>query len=231
MPPIIQDKLLDLIVNFIAIVLAGGLITVFIEWQRHQREKKNWKMEDELIQIDIPRSEMIVRKWQIEENTTDENKLMIYENKLQDTVKQLTVISEFVIRNTTAKEIIITKYDVELLQIPSGGYDFKRFYDLETFDHISVDEIGAVRLKPYTTIPRFIIYVCNFGKNRVLDTIPTTLVISAKTSSGKIIQSTTTSLRIIPKLPDDLEIYENAVQPKRYVDKIRPPSGEDDIPF
>jgi hypothetical protein len=55
--------------------------------------------------------------------------------------------------------------------------------------------------------------------------------ISAKTSSGKIIQSTTTSLRIIPKLPDDLEIYENAVQPKRYVDKIRPPSGEDDIPF
>jgi len=225
MNPLIQEKLLDLLVNVIAIILGGGLIMLVIEWRRHQRERLAWQREDEMIQIDIPRSDMLVSKWQIGEKTSDKDKLVIYENKLEDTVKQLAIIAEFVIRNTTGAEIIITEYDAEILQVPSGD-DSKQFYDLETFDLISVDDIGAIRLRPYTTVPRILVLVSHFGKDRKLDTVPTTVVISAKTSSGKIIQGKST-LRVMPRI-SDLEVYQGTIHPKKYVDKIREPEN---IPF
>lgn len=114
------------------------------------------------------------------------------------------------------------------MQIPSGNDD-KRFYDLETFDLISVDDIGAVRLRPYATIPRVLVLICNFGKDRKLEAIPTTLVISAKTSSGKIIQGKVT-LNLVTKI-NDLEYFRDNFHPKKYADKVRTPEEEDDIPF
>lgn len=131
------------------------------------------------------------------------------------------------IRNTTGAEIIITKYDAEILQIPTGN-DQKRFYDLETLDLISVKDIGVIRLRPYATVPRFFVYVGLFGKTRKLDTVPSTLIISVKTSSGKTIQGKST-LNLLPNI-GDLEFYQGVFHPKKYVDKIRLPE-EEDIPF
>lgn len=59
MNPLLQEKLLDLVVNFIAIVLGGGLITLVIEWRRHKREMQNWQREDATIQIDISQPHLV----------------------------------------------------------------------------------------------------------------------------------------------------------------------------
>ena len=135
MSPLIQGKLLDLLVNFVAIILGGGLITLVIELRRHQRERLNWQREDEMVQIDIPRSDLRCLTWIITDKTSDKDKLVIYENILEGTIRKIFVVAEFVIRNTTAAEIIITHYDADVLQIPSGN-DTKHFYDLETHDLI-----------------------------------------------------------------------------------------------
>lgn len=229
MSPLIQEKLLDLLVNITAIILGGGFITLIIEWRRHQREKLAWQREDALLQIDIPRAEIWASKWQITETTSDKDKLTIYENNLLGTVKQIVVVAQFVIRNTTASEIIITNYDAEVLQIPFGDNN-KRFYDLETFDLVSANDIGAIRLRPFATVPRLLVFVSQFNKDRRLETIPTILSITVKTSNGKTIQGKE-NLKLLSKFSElsDLEIYNGAIHPRRYVDKIRKP--EDDIPF
>jgi len=49
MPLIFQDKLLDLLVNIISIILGGGLVMLWIEWRRHKREMSSWAREDEMI--------------------------------------------------------------------------------------------------------------------------------------------------------------------------------------
>lgn len=89
MSPLIQEKLLDLLVNVIAIILGGGLITLVIELRRHQREGLSWQREDELIQIDIPRSDLRVLNWAITDKTSDKDKLIIYENKLEGTIRKI----------------------------------------------------------------------------------------------------------------------------------------------
>jgi len=226
MIPLLEDKLLDLLVNVIAIILGGGLIVVFIEWQRHQRELRSWKREDELIEIDIPRSDMSVFNWQISEKTSDKEKVMIYENRLENTVHRVTVHAEFVIRNTTSTEIIVTSYFGDVLQTPSG-VDEKRYYDLETYDLISVEDMGIIRLKPYGTIPRAFIMDSTFGKDRILDQAPTTLVVTVETSSGRTIQAKST-LKITPYPLLGISSWGGAFHPSKFVEKRE---KDEEVPF
>jgi hypothetical protein len=226
MDPILQDKLLDLIVNISSIILGGGIILVIIEWSRHQREKRVWAREDQLMEIDVPRADMRVSNWQIAEDMSAEDKLFIYENQLEGTVKQLLIVSHFVIRNTTGAEIIVTNYDANILYI-SPGEDIKRFYDLETADLISVEDIGPIKLRPHGAIARILVIDSNFDKDRRLDTIPPTLVIEARTSSGATIHGTAT-LSVVTRIPD-IDVYRKQVHPKKYIEKLKEEEGT--IPF
>jgi len=225
MNPLIQEKLLDLLINIVSIILGGGIILLIIEWRRHKRERTVWAREDQLLEIDIPRADVSVAKWQIYDNMSSDDKVVIYENQLEGTVKQLLTVAHFVIRNTTGAEIIVTSYDVNPLQIPPGK-ESKRFYDLETVDLISVEDMGAIKLRPYATIARIAVVVSEFGKDRRLEAVPSTLVVEAKTSSGATIHGKAT-LSVVPRLPD-IEQYDGLHHPKRYVDKIRP---EEELPF
>ncbi len=228
MNPILQDKLLDLLVNLVAIVLGGGLITLAIEWRRHKREMQNWQREDETIQIDVPVSNITRTKWKIDPKTSDKDKLMIYENQLENSIKLIIIYAEFVIRNTTPAEIIITNYGTELLSIPAGS-DIITFYDLETFDVVSVDDFGAIRLKPYATIPRALVFVTKFDKDRKLaeDALPTTLVISVTTSSGKVIRRSA-ELNLVLGWPG-VTVHEGVFVPTKFAEKFK--DEEDDVPF
>jgi len=225
MPPIMEDKLLDLLVNVIAILLGGGIITAIIEWRRHTREKITWDREDKMLEIDIPRADIIVRQWKIDEEMSADEKLEIYENKLENKIRQIVLQANFVIRNTTAAEIVITTYDANILQIPPGT-NKTRFYDLETGDLISIEGTDAIKLRPYASIARIIVQVCNFGKDRVLDQTPTTLSVETQISNGATIRSTT-NLKIVPRMPD-LGVYEGSLQPTKYIAKF---ATDEDLPF
>jgi hypothetical protein len=230
MNPLLEDRLLDLLVNIVSIIIGGGLITAIIEWRRHKREMMTWQKEDATIQIDIPVARMSASLWAIGEKTADKEKLMIYENGLEKTVKQFVIYAEFVIRNTTAAEIIVRDYFAEVPNIPFW-VDEVDYYDLETFDLISKRDVGAIRLMPYATIPRAVVYVANFDKGRKLerDALPTTLTISVMTSSGKTIQGSAT-INVIGALAG-LVGYDGKVYPVRYYAKVFAPPPEDEIPF
>ena len=228
MDPIIQEKLFDLLINIVSIILGGGIILMIIEWRRHQREKRLWAREDQLLEIDIPRADLRVTKWQITDKTPDDIQLRIYQNHLQDTVKELLAVAHFVIRNTTGAEIIVTSYTAKILNIPPGPDD-KRFYDLETADLISVEDICPVKLQPYTTIPRIVILASNFDEGRRLERVPSTLVVEATTSSGATIRGTA-AFSIVPQHLPDVEFYDYLYHPKRYLDKIRPPKLPEEPP-
>jgi hypothetical protein len=226
MSPLLQEKLLDLLVNIVAIILGGGLITLVIEWRRHRREMQNWKKEDETIQIDIPVARITPYLWAIGEKTTDKQKLEIYENKLENTIKTFVIYSEFVIRNTTPAEIIVRQYNAEVSNIPYGQ-DVVDYYDLESFDRIS--QSGAIRLKAFATIPCAVVYVARFDKDRKLEreSLPNSLSISVETSDGKVIQHSE-NLRSIKGLVG-VVLNGDRVLPIRYFQKFVLP--DDDIPF
>ena len=226
MDPLIKDKLLDLLVNVIAILLSGGLLTYFIESRRYKRERLSWQREDRMIAIDIPRSDIAIERWKITEKTSSEEKLEIYENNLLDTIKTILVVVEFVIRNTTAAEVIITHYDAGLFNLPAGD-DVKNYFDLETHDYMSVKETGAIKLKPYASIPRFLVITSKFDKDRILEKAPSTVLISITTSNG-VVGQVGTILKILPKKPDDVLLFEGSYYSRKDIEKTFP---EDDLPF
>jgi len=226
MDPLLREKLLDLLINIISIILGGGIILLIIELRRHRRERRVWAREDQILEIDIPRAEASVVKWQIREDMSAEEKLSIYENQLEGMVKQLVVVAQFVIRNTTGAEIVVTSYDARLLQVPPGP-DIKNFYDLETADLISVQDVGAIKLQPYGAIARTVVIQSYFGPPRKLEEVPSTLVVEARTSSGATIQGRAT-LSIVPRFPD-VKSYKGLYHLKQYVEKIRAEAEE--IPF
>ncbi len=218
MNPLIEEKLLDLLINVISIILGGGIIVMIIELRRHRRERRVWAREDQLIEIDIPRADLRVRKWQVTEKLSAEEKLVIYENQLEGTVKELLVTAHFVIRNTTAAEILVTSYDAKMLRIPPGHVS-KRFYDLETADLVAVEDIGAIKLQPHAAIARIVILASRFGQDRKLETVPSTVLVEATTSSGASIHGQAT-LGVVSRI-HGVEYYQKRYHPTKYVDKIR----------
>lgn len=229
---LIEEKFIDLIINIISIVFGGGLILLFIEWQRHEREKKKWAEEDQQLAIDIPRAEMRVSTWQIEDGMNEQEELRIHRNQLEGTIKQLTIVVEFVIRNTTQAEIIITSYGSSIVNVPTGAVDIKRYYDLETFDLIEIEDIGAIKLQPLASLPRMAIIVSSFDERRKLETPPATVMVEAITSSGRVIQKNAT-LTVVQRFTD-ISHYQGQNHPKKYIEKILASTGaqeEDDIPF
>lgn len=229
MDPVARDKLLDLIINVISIILGGGLVMLFIEWRRHQRESLNWKREDQRLEVHIPRADMMIRKWQLESNLPDRIKLNIYENKLEGTFRNLMLIADFVIQNTTQAEIVVVKYDFAILLIPPGD-DVKRFYDLETGDLMSLEDTGPTKLRPLSALTRQIIFEGRFSKDRRLETLPTTFVVTAETSDGSIVQGRAT-IKIVSLIPDMKRVGED-LHPKKYADKlVVEPKDETEIPF
>jgi hypothetical protein len=221
----IQEKLIDILVNVISIILGGGIITAVIEWRRHNRERKVWEREDKMLEIDIPRAEMMIRRWEITEDLSSEDKLEIYENKLENKVKAIILEAQFVIRNTTAADIVITSYDANILQIPPGN-DNQRYYDLETGDLISVEEIGTIKIRPYASVARIIVMTSYFSKVRILDQVPSTIALETKTSNGIIIRATT-NINVVNRIPD-LGVYEEKWHPMKYIAKF---ATDEDIPF
>ena len=228
MSPLLQEKLIDLLVNFISIVAGGGLVFLIIEWRRHKREKMQWDTEDQLLQIDIPRAEMHITYWDINDEMEDKEKLLVYEKEILGKVRNLLIVTEFVIRNTTSREIVITSYSARPLGTTSD-YTVIDYYDLESFDVISVEDIGAFRLIPFGAVPRYgILRYISFSGNKI-DTIPDTLVIEVNTSSGKVVQIKK-ELNVTRAMPNDIYLHERRYRPRKYWQKVGVVM-EDDIPF
>lgn len=229
MSPLLQEKLIDLLVNFVSIVLGGGLVFLIIEWRRHRRERKKWEEEDNQVAIDIPRCEMRIWKWQINDFTPEDEQLTIYKNNLQNTNKQLLIVSNFVIRNTTPAEIVITSYGAATLNVTSD-IQTDHYYDLGTYDFVSREEVGAITLKPFGLISRMFVSAHKANGGNKIDYTPDTLAVEVKTSSGKVIQKKVTINVVSSNFPD-MQLHQGFFRPNNYLEKIYIDQKEDDIPF
>jgi hypothetical protein len=220
-----EEFLATLLVNVISIILGGGIVLLIIEWRRHQREKIQWLIEDATLQIDIPRAELHVVRWEISDDMTEKEQLWVLKNKLDGQLRAFTLIAEFVIRNTTQAEIVVTSYKAYTSLSPSSHQEVQ-YYDLETYDLILVDEIGVFTIKPYGVVPRY----CVIHWSGRSSEVPSSLFVESTTSSGKVIKGKTV-LNVVSEEFNEIQLHESHYRPKNYLRKIGVPIEEDDIPF
>lgn len=229
MNPFLQDKLLDLLINLISILVSGGLLLAFIEWQRHRREQRQWKREEAKLEIDVPRAEIAYSVWAIKDGLSDKQKLMLYENQLIGKVNTYQILVDYVIRNTTGGELVIISYGVEENAPP--GDKTLRLYDLQTLDLI--DQSLSTVLQPLGTIARTALINRALSYRQKIDSPPTQVRIYAETSEGVRVQKEV-ELKKVPSLPTGYT-PEGEMHLRAYVDKMPPPSEavieEEEIPF
>lgn len=108
--------LIDLAVNFISFLAAGGLI---FELFRFSRERKQWKKQDQILAIDISKPKMMVKyykkptkgtKIEILERTNE-----LLENGLLGTPSSFVIDGFVTLRNLTNSQINILDIDIEVI--------------------------------------------------------------------------------------------------------------------
>jgi hypothetical protein len=170
-----QQLLLQIVVSFVAGLVGGGLISAYIDWMRFRREEEEIEREEQRVSINSIRSVIAGESWRLKKSMSDKGKLYVLMNDLEGTVNEYGIVAEFVIRNLTDDEVIITSVEVKepglppffdawraagnesddaheqrfvekgLGYIEAKGTDFE-FYDMKGFyDWTSKEEIGRVR--------------------------------------------------------------------------------------
>jgi hypothetical protein len=225
--PLVQDKLWDLLVNLISILISGGLLLLLIEWRRHRREQSQWKREDTKLEIDVPRAEINHTAWAIDAKMNEGMQLQIYKRQLLGTVKTYSILVDFVIRNTTNGELVIISYGVEENAPP--GMRTYQLYDLETLELIMLESQPATRLQPLGTIARTALIYRSLELNEKMENSPTNVRIYSQTSEGVRIQKEI-ELKTVPTTLIDFT-KDGDVHPIAYIRKFHPELGEDEIPF
>ena len=181
--PFLQEKLWDLGINILSVLIGGGLIVGFVEWQRHRREQQQWQREQSRVEIDIPRADIVYSTWVATDNMPPEQQLMIYKNELIGKVQDYVILVDFVIRNTTNGEQVITSYGAsDIVQTGTKEY---QLYDLKTVNKIDTESLPVTSLEPLGIIARTALIINSIENPRQkVDTPPTHVIVYAQTSEG-----------------------------------------------
>jgi len=192
MSPYFWDKFWDLVVNLVSIILGGGAIVAYIEWRRYQREQRVIEREEEKVAIDVVNAEISDIRWEVHERMKPETKVRIYENKLEGTVREYTILVEFVLRNTTNTELVITELQCSEAGLPKRPYELRKsdvyeIFDLPTGEYKGVKLDDLVKLEPRGSLGRAIWIERSFDERQKLETPPSTVTVQVKTSEGRVV--------------------------------------------
>lgn len=98
-------------------IFGGGLIVGVIEIFRYNRERSNWKKEDQKIDISIINAHEVTARWSTDRLFDDnEEKVRLYESGLLDKVSDWKFIIMISLTNLTNQEILAHKLLLEQLQ-------------------------------------------------------------------------------------------------------------------
>jgi len=208
MSPYFWDKFWDLVVNLVSIILGGGAIVTYIEWRRYQREQRALKREEEGVAIEVVSAAIEVARWKVVEKMSPEEQLRIYKNQLQDMVKEYTIALEFVVRNTTNTQQLITGIETEEPGIPeregiitrAEQFDEYVVFDLQTPKILGYDMESTSTLDPYATLGRCVYISRKFDEKRRLEKAPSTIIVEVKMSEGRSVVRNIT-LNEVPTIP------------------------------
>jgi len=192
MSPYFWDKFWDLVVNLLSVILGGGAILVFIEWRRYQRERRAEEREEERVAIDVVNAEIRDSRWEVRDEMKPETKVRIYENKLEGTVREYTILVEFLLRNTTNTELVITELKCNEAGLPKRPYKLRKsdvyeVFDLPTGEYEGIKLDDLVKLEPRGSLGRAIWIERSFDERQKLETPPSTVTVQVKTSEGKVV--------------------------------------------
>lgn len=190
---VFMEKLLDLVVTIIAFAATGGVFYWIIERRRHTQEQAKWKRDEEerlrkeqKLEIDVSSAVINAHVFRINDDMADDEKVDIYQNKAENKVRWYAIAVDFVIRNTTDEDLIVSKYGVEDGTPPM--VKTIRLYDMETADCIDPDELTPVTLKPSGIIARSGLIYRQMTPSRSIDKPPDIVRVYAFTS-GKMVEA------------------------------------------
>jgi hypothetical protein len=185
------DKFWDFIVNLLSVIAGGGAILAYIEWRRYQREKRVIRREEEGVAVDVVSSEIAAQKWELHEHMSADDKVRVYENQLQGTVKSYIILLEFVLRNTTGAEVVVTRLETEepgVLEVSRGMSTpdtvdvVYEVYALQTGEYLAAQLDELIALKPNGTLGRAVWIQRAFDEAHKLETEPSSVVMKLQTS-------------------------------------------------
>jgi len=107
------NLVLQLVVVFVGAFLGGGAVQAYLDWRRFRREEEALVAQRKRVAVDVIRAEIAPIRWTIHKRMTDKEKLYVYETELAGTVRRYYIAVEFIIRNLTDGELIITGIEVE----------------------------------------------------------------------------------------------------------------------
>ncbi len=202
-----QGLLTQIVVALVSGAIGGGLISTYLDWRRFRREEAEIEKEEQRIAIDTIRSVISVNRWKITDKMDDKLKLYIYQNNLNDSVQEYAIVAEFVIRNLTDDEVIITRLEVEepgmrpfefvdwdneqylcayspdgtpfirLMDTDLYFYDMQGWYDWKTKEEKT--ETEYITLQPKGTARFARVVVRRFFAPRKLDSLPQIVIVTA----------------------------------------------------
>lgn len=192
MSPYFGDKFWDLVVNLLSVILGGGAIVAYIEWRRYQRERRAEEREQERVALDIVNAEISDIRWVVHDRMEPEMKLRIYENRLEGTVREYTILVEFVLRNTTNTDLVITELKCDEAGLPERPYQLRKSDVYEVFDLPTGEYKGekldeVVNIGPLGSLGRAVWIERSFDERQKLETPPSTVTVQVKTSEGRVV--------------------------------------------
>lgn len=242
MDPYYLDKLWDFAVNMLSVLVGGGAIVAYIELRRYQREKKAIQREEQRVAVDVISSEISVEKWVPHSGLSTEDKLRVYEHQLDGTVKSYIILLEFLLRNTTNTEVVVTRLATEEPGVPERPLEsfaaeveeVYEIYDLQTGGSVPAGFDELTTLQPSGTLTRALWIQRFFDEQLKLETPPSTIAVTVETSGGreKTHNISLRNVRAITKLrssPKGSPYYAGAATPPPRV--VEEEDLEDEIPF
>jgi hypothetical protein len=202
----------QLLVSLIGGLLGGGIIDAYLNWKRFRREEDKIKKEEQRVAIDSIRSVICVTPWKLSDKMSDKLQLYILKHKLEGSVRECAIVAEFLVRNLTDDEVVITNIEIDFPGVPAfdfwdsetddvhprtytdGGIpyvqpvntDFK-MYDMWAFYDWKTHketEIEYVTLKPKATFPIACVSVYRFCAIRRLNTPPKSIAVTVHSTGG-----------------------------------------------
>jgi hypothetical protein len=113
-----QELLFQSLISLIGGLLGGGAISAYLDWKRFRREQAEIAREEQRFAIEPISALIQVDRWEPTKRMNDGLKLYMYENGLMDSVREYRIVAEFVVRNLTDQELIITRVEVVEFNVP-----------------------------------------------------------------------------------------------------------------
>lgn len=192
-----MDLITQFLVTIVGGLLSGGILITWIEFQRHQREKKEWQLKDRKLELRIINVASVEDKWIASIIRDEKEKLNIYDAGLDGKIHSWMFMVKIAFSNLTDSDILATSLSLEIQQpsfeqaaskkFDSENYFYQRLirYDLMNKNIISESDLPLI-IPAKTTSGVVYMGEWNFGYRSIVGNLPTTATFKILLDDGTL---------------------------------------------